>query len=161
MSIMNILALDLGTHTGWALYLDGQIVSGVQDFSTRRFDGGGMRFLKFVNWLSDVRQKNAISSVYYEEVRRHLGTDAAHIYGGFMAHLTTWCELRDIPCDAKPVGTIKKHATGRGNANKDLMMAAATSRGWNPLDDNEADALWLLDLVLDELGVPKHERKVG
>ena len=43
-----------------------------------------------------------------------------------------------------PVGTIKKHATGRGNARKDAMLAAARARGHSPADDNEADALALL-----------------
>ncbi len=33
-----------------------------------------------------------IEAVYFEEVRRHLGTDASHCYGGFLAHLSSWCE---------------------------------------------------------------------
>ena len=40
-----------------------------------------------------------------------------------------------------PVGTIKKHATGKGNASKDDMIASVRLRGHNPADDNEADAL--------------------
>ena len=43
-----------------------------------------------------------------------------------------------------PVGTIKRHATGKGNANKDAMIAAVRSWGYTPVDDNEADALALL-----------------
>ena len=43
-----------------------------------------------------------------------------------------------------PVGTIKKHATGKGNASKDEMVASARARGHAPTDDNEADALALL-----------------
>ncbi len=43
-----------------------------------------------------------------------------------------------------PVGTIKKHATGKGNAGKDLVIAAMTALGHVPADDNEADALALL-----------------
>jgi len=43
-----------------------------------------------------------------------------------------------------PVGTIKKHATGRGNANKLMMITAMQALGHNPVDDNEADALALL-----------------
>ncbi|MBX6322601.1 MAG: hypothetical protein IRY94_12290, partial [Rhodospirillaceae bacterium] len=40
-----VLALDLGTTTGWALRTsDGRIVSGTQDFRPRRFEGGGMRY---------------------------------------------------------------------------------------------------------------------
>ena len=54
-----------------------------------------------------------------------MGVDAAHAYGGFMAHLTAWCEHHNIPYAGVPVGTIKKHATGKGNASKDLMIGAA------------------------------------
>ena len=36
-----ILALDLGTHTGWALqHLDGTITSGTEHFKPQRFEGG-------------------------------------------------------------------------------------------------------------------------
>ena len=43
-----------------------------------------------------------------------------------------------------PVGTIKKYATGKGNANKAAMIAAMQALGFQPADDNEADALALL-----------------
>ncbi len=33
-----------------------------------------------------------------------------------MGHLTAWCEHHNIPYQGVPVGTIKKHATGKGNA---------------------------------------------
>jgi hypothetical protein len=47
-----ILALDLGTTTGWALRShDGLITSGTVSFRPGRFDGGGMRYLRFTNWL--------------------------------------------------------------------------------------------------------------
>ncbi|CBA17099.1 hypothetical phage-related protein [Xanthomonas albilineans GPE PC73] len=43
-----ILALDLGTRTGWALqHSDGTITSGTEPFTPQRFEGGGMRFLRF------------------------------------------------------------------------------------------------------------------
>ena len=48
-----------------------------------------------------------------------------------------------------PVGTIKKHATGKGNAGKDEMIIAAKSRGHDPKDDNEADALALLHWAIE------------
>jgi hypothetical protein len=43
-----------------------------------------------------------------------------------------------------PVGTIKKHATGKGNADKAAMVAAMRGLGFGPADDNEVDALVLL-----------------
>ena len=86
-------------------------------------------------------------------MRKHAGVDAAHAYGGFMAHLTAWCEHHQIPYQGVPVGTIKKHATGKGNASKAEMIAAAKARGHDPVDDNHADALALLDWAMAQGGV--------
>ena len=141
-----ILALDLGTTTGWALRgSDGHITSGSESFRPQRFAGGGMRFLRFKRWLTELKAvTNGIDALHFEEVRRHVSTDAAHAYGGFLATLTAWCEHHQIPYQGVPVGTIKKHATGKGNAGKDEVTASVTARGHAPGDDNEADALALL-----------------
>ncbi|CAK0765579.1 crossover junction endodeoxyribonuclease RuvC [Gammaproteobacteria bacterium] len=140
-----ILTLDLGTHTGWALSHDGHIHSGVEHFVPRRFEGGGMRFVHFIRWLNDVWPKDFLTGmVCFEEVRRHAGVDAAHVYGGFLGHLSAWCERQNIPYQGVPVGTIKKFAAGKGNASKAEMIAAVTARGFAPADDNEADALAIL-----------------
>jgi Holliday junction resolvasome RuvABC endonuclease subunit len=53
-----------------------------------------------------------------------------------------------IPYRGVPVGTIKRHVTGRGNADKDAVIAAVRRLGFDPVDDNEADALALLDWAL-------------
>ena len=104
-----------------------------------------MRFLRFKRWLTEIKQScDGIDCLHFEEVRRHVSTDAAHAYGGFLATLTAWCEHHQIPYQGVPVGTIKKHATGKGNASKGEMVASARARGHAPTDDNEADALALL-----------------
>ena len=77
-------------------------------------------------------------------MRRHIGTDASHIYGGLLATLTAWAETTGVPYQGVPVGTVKKHATGQGNVSKPAMLAAARARGFSPADDNEADALAIL-----------------
>ena len=149
---MVILAQDLGTQTGWALRTDvGDIISGSASFKPGRFEGGGMRYLRFRRWLTDVQtsQQDDLGAVFFEEVRRHAGVDAAHAYGGFLATLTAWCEHHCIPYSAIPVGTIKKHATGKGNADKAAMVAAVRALGYEPEDDNEADAIALLDFVIE------------
>src|SRR5688500_18864835 len=113
-----VFALDLGTTTGWALRAPGALItSGTVLVRPSRHDGGGMRYLRFINWLTELAQLSGpIAAIWYEEVRRHVGTDAAHVYGGLMATLTAWAELRGVPYQGVPVGTIKIHATGKGNA---------------------------------------------
>lgn len=148
-----ILALDLGTTTGWALWKDAQLSSGSQPFKPQRFEGGGMRFLRFKRWLTEIKQCSTdISLVVFEEVRRHAGVDAAHAYGGFMGQLTAWCEHHQIPYEGVPVGTIKKHATGKGNASKEQMIQAMQARNHSVVDDNEADALALLYWAIEMRG---------
>lgn len=138
---MNILAIDPGTHCGYAISV---FESGVWDLSVGRHEGGGMRFVKLRNYLKKISE--GVELVVYEEVRGHKGVDAAQVYGGIVAILQEHCEEADIPYQGVPVGTIKKFATGKGNSNKEVMLAAARAR-WpeaNILDDNRADALFLL-----------------
>ena len=146
-----ILALDLGTVTGWALRRNGVTTSGTQSFKPGRYEGGGMRYLRFARWLDEILVSvGSIDALYFEEVRRHVGTDAAHVYGGLLAHLTAWCEAQGIPYQGVPVGTIKKHATGKGNADKAAMLTAMRAKGYAPTDDNEADALALLHWTIEQ-----------
>src|SRR4029077_1208922 len=93
-SPLAILALDLGTRTGWALQsVGGGIPSGTVSFRPSRYDGGGVRYLRFRAWVDSVaNDAGGIGVIHYEEIRRHLGTDAAHIFGGLLATLTAWCE---------------------------------------------------------------------
>lgn len=157
----SVIALDLGTSTGWAVRTpDGAIVSGTETFRPGRFEGGGMRYLRFRRWLDDLAGRvQPLQAIYFEEVRRHLGVDAAHAYGGFLAVLTAWCEHAGVPYQGVPVGAIKRHATGKGNADKAQMLAAAVAWGFRPSDDNEADALALLDFALTEAGIGPRSRR--
>ncbi|SFB02883.1 Holliday junction resolvasome RuvABC endonuclease subunit [Collimonas sp. OK607] len=148
---LTVLAIDLGTTTGWALRSrDHQIAHGFVSLRPQRFEGGGMRYLRFKRWLSEIKvAANDIHAVYFEEVRRHAGVDAAHVYGGLMATLTAWCEHHNIPYQGVPVGTIKKHATGKGNAGKEDVIVAMRAKGHPVTDDNEADALALLHWAIE------------
>lgn len=149
-----ILALDLGSTTGYAIRpAAGPIVSGTMSFRPNRFEGGGMVFLRFSHWLSELNETGGpIDRVVYEEVRAHRGTIAAHVYGGFLAHLTAWAEFRDVPYQGVPVGTIKRFIAGNGNADKAEVIAAVKARGFNPTDDNEADAITILLWAIETNG---------
>jgi Holliday junction resolvasome RuvABC endonuclease subunit len=150
-----ILALDLGTTTGWATRDRNGITSGTVTFKPSRYEGGGMRFLRFRRWLDEFLSLEPTEAVLFEEVRRHAGTDAAHVYGGFLAHLTAWCEEQRVPYVGIPVGSIKRAATGKGNADKAAMIAAIRALGYAPIDDNEADAI-AIALHFDADGSARH-----
>ena len=151
---MNILALDLGTKTGYACYLDQQpMKSGAVDFSPERHEGPGMRYLRFSGWLSSICAEHHIDAIYYEAVERHLGTSAAHVYGGLLAHLLAFAEQHKIPHKGLPVGSIKKRFAGKGNATKNDMIECAKSHGFSQQSSDEADAIAVLFLALDDLSI--------
>jgi Holliday junction resolvasome RuvABC endonuclease subunit len=165
---VNTLALDLGTKCGWAVF-DAQgirLASGtwtLQSDRQRRFEGAGMKWLRLRGYLSSAVALTGLNlrthagpvplRIVIEEVRRHMGVDAAHAYGGALAVVSAWCEEHGVPYEAFPVGTIKKHATGKGNASKSQMVEAAQKR-WPGVElsgDDEADALWIGDLATQDL----------
>lgn len=146
-----ILALDLGTRTGYAYDDLIGFESGWVDFKTKRMESPGMRYVRFKQWLES--HTPAPKVIVFEEVRRHAGTTAAHVYGGFLAHLTAFCAEEGVEYVGVPVGTIKKFATGKGNASKEMMIFAAQTAGRDITDDNEADAYWILMYAKKELGL--------
>ncbi|MDM7458583.1 MAG: hypothetical protein P3W94_004360 [Paracoccus sp. (in: a-proteobacteria)] len=112
-----------------------------------------MRFLRFRAWLDEVhRLSGGFEQLIYEQLRRHAGTDASHLYGGWLAILDVWCEQNSIFHQGVPIGTIRRHATGKGNAPKKVMIAAARARGFSPADDNEADAIAILHWAIETNG---------
>lgn len=124
-----------------------RVASGVWDFSGSRFAGGGVRFLQFETKFID--SLVGIDLVAYEEVRfaRFAGA-AERVYSGMIAVMQKECERRALPYLGVNVATVKKHATGKGNATKEEMREAAQKKFFPILDptfidDNEADALFI------------------
>jgi len=141
-----LLALDLGQKMGWALsQRDGTIRSGVCSLKPAARDTVAEALVRLSRWLDEIDETyGPFQRVLYEQVRGHKGTVAAHWYGAFWGAVNAWCKGKEIPTEGVAVGTIKKHATGKGNATKQGMVLAIRSLGFYPKDDNEADALALL-----------------
>lgn len=148
---VTILALDLGTKCGYAIRnRDGKIVHGTEAFTPRKSWTPGQRWQRFRGWLSETIVKNQVNAIVYEDVRRHIGTDAAHAYGAFLALMELAADSHRLTLAPVGVGVIKKHWTGRGNAKKDEMLAEAKRRGFRPETDNDADALAILDWAIKQ-----------
>jgi hypothetical protein len=138
---------------------DGKVSSGSVSFKPTHFDSANCRYTKFRRWLG-TKSSYGFDGVIYEAVRRHNGTIAGQTYGGFMATLQVWCDAEGLPYEGVPVGTIKKFATGNGNASKLAMVAAMEKRGHKLQDDNEADALALLYWRLEAANTNEQRRDV-
>lgn len=151
---MNILAIDPGTKCGWALYRGGRLDgSGVWDLKIQRHEGEGIRWIRFRKFLDLVEN---VDLVAFEEVRHHAGVIAAHTYGAMVAIITAWAEANKVQYVSVPVGTVKKFATGKGNADKGQMIEACQEKlNIQTNDDNEADALWILEWAKENYGGEK------
>ena len=153
------LGLDPGTAFGWAL-LDASgkrlIASGTWDLRVRTGEGGGMRFLRLRSLLRTVISDSRPVAVGYELVRRHAGTVAAQVYGGMTATLTAVCDEIGVSYHPVNVADPKRVATGKGNAGKPAMLAAARAKwpGTAIATDDEADACWIAEVVRSLLEIP-------
>lgn len=145
-----IIALDLGTQLGWSTRdANGVIRHGSISFHAKRTDGAGQRWLKFAAHLSSLKRSlGEIHVCYYEDVKRHIGTQAAHAFGAFESHLQVFCDVNRIRLESVGVGQIKKSWTGNGAAKKEAMVSEAKRRGFNPADDNAADSLAILHYAI-------------
>lgn len=146
----NILALDIATKTGWAVSWHGTpVISGVKDFGD--FDDEASRADYFEYWLKADRDIAAMDFLVMEtSFSTGFGKVDYRLNGmQYLAHMVAWkykVERRTVP----PT-TLKKFATGNGRAKKKDMIAAVREWGFDPQDDNEADALALLTYAQEEL----------
>jgi len=155
---MNILALDTGTNCGWAVDVRGVTESGVQVFDLRRGESPGMRYLRFNSWMSEEWGcvGCGIGLIVYEQTHNRGGA-ATEVAAGFATRVQEFCARNRIEHSAIHSATLKKFATGRGNAKKPEMILAAQRLKPGVTDDNESDALWLLEYARKML-VPEKEK---
>lgn len=145
---VRILALDPATKCGFAHSLG---ASGVWDLSVRKDESSGMRLIRLRSKLDEFADH--VDLVVYESARNAKHANTVKVLGQIQGVVQVWVEDHDgVEHRGYSPSEIKKHATGKGNASKEAMVAAAVKR-WpdlEVLDDNHADALWLLDLAMSE-----------
>jgi len=148
---MNILALDLATHCGYATSWG---ESGVWDFSIKKDESKGMRLFKLRSYLQCVQQAYPLQLLVFEAVRHARFSRSSIILAEMQGVIKEFACYYGIEYKGYSPTAIKKHATGRGNADKHAMIRAAKSffrKGG--ISSDEADALWLLDLAMKELEI--------
>jgi hypothetical protein len=146
---MKILALDLATRTGWALRYSGRIESGMQDFSPRRGESPGMRYVLFRKWLYEI--SGGVNLIVYEQNFRR-GGHATEVAAGFSTRVQEFCAEQQIEYTTVNAMTLKKWATGSGKSDKTAMIAEAGKLvGTLSLDDNQADAILILNYAEKEI----------
>ena len=129
-------------------------------------DHPGLRFNKYRQFLIELIETHGIKTIFYEEPAgsNKTGGNTLQVAVGFKVITLEVASIYDIPCRGFHIATVKKHATGSGklNSDKQAMIDAAldrfpgqewvshkpTKRAPWTLDDNQADALHVLDCGL-------------
>lgn len=148
---MNILALDIGIKTGYAIWTtQGQsvrntstLLSGVKEFKFKRGDSPDIRFLMFRAWLRRTVKTYNIKLIIYEKAFLRGGA-ASDFLKGFILIIRMIAVEFDCSYTGLMGTSLKKYATGYGKASKEDMVLTATQRYGKVKDDNQADALHLL-----------------
>lgn len=145
-----ILAIDPASHFGWAI---SETEYGVWDLRTRRDESMGMKLIRLkakVRELHDITEFNVVA--YERPAGRH--TASVIHEAKLIAVIEEWCEHEGIHYRSYSATEIKKFATGKGTAGKPLMIKAAKEKlGYTGNNDNEADALWILQLAKRDLNI--------
>ncbi len=152
-----ILALDLGSNTGWAVSVNAVIESGDQAFTIKKGrktiadDHPGEKFIQFQKWFRLMIRFYKPETVAYEEVMGYgMRQYAMNMYSGFRGIMLANCAYYEIPVIAYTQPAIKKFATGKGNANKEKMIEAAAMK-WPSVafgSHDEVDARFVLEMAL-------------
>lgn len=148
--MLKVLAIDTATKTGWATNAQGATEHGEEDFSVRRGESRGMRFVRFRAWLENILDLLQPDIVVYEQAH-YRGGAATEVCVGLVTRIQEICAKRGIDYTTYHSGTIKKFACGNGRASKDDMIKAAEEKWGENLTENEADALWILEIAKTEL----------
>jgi Holliday junction resolvasome RuvABC endonuclease subunit len=135
--LKTVLALDLGTKTGWAvgrlendslldcgtyrLATDTEIRLQAQQRGDRRLD---VRCPRLYSFLEKTYAVHAFDWVVFEDVQFQSSTQQMQLWATWRATVWLFASQHAIQTECVGVKNLKKHASGSGAADKAQMMAA-------------------------------------
>jgi crossover junction endodeoxyribonuclease RuvC len=144
---MNILAIDAATVTGWASEIDRRRESGFKDFTPLPGEGPGWRYIRFNVWLYTWKEKPLELVVVEKTIPNMTRAITSEIAFGLSTRVTEFCARQRVRLIGIHNATLKKYFTGDGRAEKHEMIRAAQTIDPKVEDDNEADAILLLQFA--------------
>lgn len=179
MAGTGILALDMAAACGWAFAPKSALLewpltdlewnasgkpdgieSGFEMFDGKK--GNGRLFVVFESWVRGQIQLRNPGLVVFESrqgFQRQAYSSHVKRAMGMASTVERVCFELEVRCAEVPPSSVKKSWTDNGRATKDEMIEKAQERGFNVLDDNEADALAILNhVVLRTLANMRHAK---
>ena len=170
MASVRLLAVDPGVKCGYAFMEVHQPLAdgikadykqaGVWLLQTKRYEGYGMRFVRLHNLLEEMNP----DMIAYEQVNfPHKSTAAAEAYYGIVGKVKEFGDLTGAVYCGITTTDVKTRATGKGGGkgtDKTHMVNAANaffeidpplnnSKSASNPDHNTADALWIMQIMLE------------
>jgi len=150
MKKLKILSLDVASVCGWATSTD---IYGTWNMKTIKDESMGMKLIRFKAKITEVCAHEEIELIVYERPAGQHANSIIH-QAKMIGVLEKFCEENDIEYRAFSASEIKKFATGKGNCGKAAMIEAAKEKyEYDGDDDNEADAIHMLELCKDQLKI--------
>ncbi len=145
-SIINILALDVASTTGWCT----RTASGTWLLTPKKDESKGMRLIRFKAKLREICEMEKIGLIVFEQLANY-GKFPNFVGSEMQGVLKLFCEENKIEYRSYAPTEIKKFGTGSGGAKKDKMVEAARKYKLSVDSDDEADAILLYHLAIQDL----------
>lgn len=148
-----VLAIDPSlTALGWACDNGPNVIHGIV---TSQPPTNEQRLLRLATAVRNLARDHNAQIVAIENLAYSMKSRSVTDLAGLHWTIRNILYGAQIPVAIVPSNIIKKYATGKGNAPKDQVLAAAIRRlGYTGHDNNESDALWLHALLSDALRQP-------
>ena len=150
---MRILALDISSHTGYAVFDDGKLVDSgtwhldAEDYAEKA-DQLSENFCGII--FKDQNPEIHIDAVIFEQPMQYkFGSSYLTTGLQFYLHHIAW--IWDIPRYEISPTKMKKHITGKGNSTKQEVMNAIRELGYKPQSFDEADSIGIGLTYLDNI----------
>jgi len=145
-----ILSLDVAQHTGFYSCKEyGTAYFPNTDKAPKKLGEDYEQHKAFRDWIIGMVRKHGFKMIAAEDVNVGSQFSALRKLAQFQGILYEVCATLKIPLVVVNVVSLKRFATGKGNANKQEMMEAAKKR-WKfdcEGDDNLADAMHIFHYI--------------
>lgn len=139
------MALDCATACGWAVGAAQTCFEyGTKNLAPNgKHASPGSRYRRLRSLMIDTKKKFPdLKMIAFElPIFDHTSQLQKAYSHGYVAVIQLFCADHGMGYRGVHVSSLKKFITGTGRASKDEMIAAIKSRGYDPQDDNAADAI--------------------